>query len=63
MTFEDRKRATVYTSGEHCPMCAAAHGWVNLGRIVFASSSQQLAEWTATVDWPDSPVENFQFKR
>ncbi len=28
---EDRAAATVYTSGEHCPMCAAAHGWVELG--------------------------------
>lgn len=32
-----RAAATVYTSGEHCPMCAAAHGWVGLGRIVYAS--------------------------
>ena len=40
MTPEERSRATVYTSGEHCPMCAAAHGWVGLGRIVYASSSE-----------------------
>ena len=33
---EERGRATVYTSGEHCPMCAAAHAWVGLGRIVYA---------------------------
>ena len=26
-----RADATVYTSGEHCPMCAAAHAWVGLG--------------------------------
>lgn len=45
MTMEERSRATVYTSGEHCPMCAAAHGWVGLGRIVYASSSQQLSQW------------------
>ncbi len=45
MTPEERRRATVYTSGEHCPMCAAAHGWVGLGRIVYASSSQQLVQW------------------
>src|SRR5699024_11250519 len=32
-----RRSATVYTSGEHCPMCAAAHGWVGLGRIIYAS--------------------------
>src|SRR5699024_3160852 len=45
MSIEERKKATVYTSGEHCPMCAAAHGWVELGRIVYASSSKQLVEW------------------
>ncbi|TBL73936.1 nucleoside deaminase [Paenibacillus thalictri] len=45
MTVEERSKATVYTSGEHCPMCAAAHGWVELGRIVYASSSEQLAQW------------------
>src|SRR5690554_7188557 len=45
MSPEDRSRATVYTSGEHCPMCAAAHGWVGLGRIVYASSSAQLGRW------------------
>lgn len=45
LTPEERARATVYTSGEHCPMCAAAHGWVGLGRIVYASSSEQLVGW------------------
>ena len=40
-----REGATVFTSGEHCPMCAAAHGWVGLGRIVYVHSSEQLAEW------------------
>src|SRR5699024_12203067 len=28
MSPEARAQATVYTSGEHCPMCAAAHAWV-----------------------------------
>lgn len=42
-----RAEATVYTSGEHCPMCAAAHGWVGLGRIVYVSSSEQLKAWLA----------------
>ena len=41
----ERAAATVYTSGEHCPMCAAAHGWVGLGRIVFATSTGQLTAW------------------
>ena len=47
MSPEERARAVVYTSGEHCPMCAAAHGWVGLGRIVYASSSRQLTGWLA----------------
>lgn len=51
-----RERCTVYTSGEHCPMCAAAHGWVGLGRIVYASSSAQLAEWASELGFPTSPV-------
>lgn len=45
MTEEERMKATVYTSGEHCPMCAAAHGNAKLGRIVYASSSKQLGKW------------------
>lgn len=45
MTPAERAKATVYTSGEHCPMCAAAHGWVGLGRIVYAVSSRQFNQW------------------
>jgi tRNA(Arg) A34 adenosine deaminase TadA len=53
---EQRAVATVYTSGEHCPMCAAAHAWVGLGRIVYASSSAQLREWLNDLGAPPSPV-------
>jgi tRNA(Arg) A34 adenosine deaminase TadA len=42
LTDAERAAATVYTSGEHCPMCAAAHAWVGLGRVVYAMSSAQL---------------------
>lgn len=56
LTPADRARATVYTSGEHCPMCAAAHAWVGLGRIVYAVSSAQLGTWRSEWDAPDSPV-------
>ncbi|KAI1372392.1 cytidine deaminase-like protein [Hypoxylon crocopeplum] len=45
LTTGQRASAVVYTSGEHCPMCAAAHAWVGLGRIVYASSASQLAQW------------------
>ena len=47
MTLEARAQATVYTSGEHCAMCSAAHAWAGLGRIVYISSSKQLGEWMA----------------
>lgn len=56
MTPQDRVTATVYTSGEHCPMCAAAHGWVGLGRIVYVSSAEQLTRWLADLGVSASPV-------
>lgn len=51
---EQRRTATVYTSGEHCPMCAAAHGWVGLGPIVYAASGGQLVEWQT--EWAVAPA-------
>src|SRR5690625_1440312 len=56
MSPEERAAATVYTSGEHCPMCAAAHAWVGLGRIVYVSSSEQLSAWLAELGVPAPPV-------
>ena len=56
LTPNERAEATVNTSGEHGPMGAAAHGWVGLGRIVYASSSAQLMEWLAELGVPAPPV-------
>jgi len=56
LTPGERAAATVYTSGEHCPMCAAAHGWVGLGRIVYASSTEQLTAWRAEMGAAPGPV-------
>lgn len=56
MSPDERANATVYTSGEHCPMCAAAHGWVGLGRIVYASSSEQLSSWLSALGAQPSRV-------
>jgi tRNA(Arg) A34 adenosine deaminase TadA len=56
LTVDERAAATVYTSGEHCPMCAAAHGWVGLGRIVYATSSEQLVQWLDELGVPPAPV-------
>jgi len=56
LTPEQRAAATVYTSGEHCPMCAAAHGWAGLGDVVAAATSAQLAEWRGSWGLPVGPV-------
>jgi tRNA(Arg) A34 adenosine deaminase TadA len=56
LTPSQRAEATVYTSGEHCPMCAAAHGWAGLGRIVYATSSEQMTGWLAELGVGPSPV-------
>ena len=56
LSASERANATVYTSGEHCPMCSAAHAWMGLGRIVFAVSSAQLTAWHAQWGAPKSPV-------
>ena len=52
----ERAAATVYTSGEHCPMCSAAHGWARAGRIVYIHSAAQLTEWLADLGVPPAPV-------
>lgn len=56
MSSEQRSKATVYTSGEHCPMCSAAHGWVGLGKIVYISSSEQLSTWLRDMGLEQPPV-------
>ena len=56
LTSEERAAATVYTSGEHCAMCSAAHGWVGLGTIAYAVSSRRLDEWRREWGAGASPV-------
>jgi tRNA(Arg) A34 adenosine deaminase TadA len=53
---QERAGCTVYTSGEHCAMCSAAHAWMGLGRIVYAGSSTQLSQWRASWGLPPGPV-------
>lgn len=43
-------------------MCAAAHGWVGLGRIVYASSSEQLVQWLCKWGVPPSRVRNLSIQ-
>jgi tRNA(Arg) A34 adenosine deaminase TadA len=56
LTPEERARCTVYTSGEHCAMCSAAHGWMGLGRIVYALSGEQLLGWRREWGSPEPVV-------
>ncbi|KAF4443264.1 cytosine deaminase [Fusarium acutatum] len=58
LSDEERAKSTVYTSGEHCAMCSAAHAWCGLGRIVYASSTEQLEAWKAEfgVNAPVAPL-------
>lgn len=56
LTPEERATTTMYTSGEHCPMCAAAHAWVGLGRIVYASSAEQLGGWLKKLGFAPAPL-------
>jgi tRNA(adenine34) deaminase len=37
------KGATLYTTGEPCPMCMGAIIWCHIGRVVYAASIAQLA--------------------
>jgi tRNA(Arg) A34 adenosine deaminase TadA len=37
-------------------MCAAAHAWVGLGRIVYAASSAQMVGWLQMWGAPASPI-------
>ncbi len=55
-----RRSATVYTSGEHCAMCAAAHGLAGLGRIVYATSTVQLGEWQDELGLPPLGIAPFR---
>lgn len=45
LTAEQRAGAVVYTSTEHCPMCAAAHAWVGLDRIIYVASGAEVGRW------------------
>ena len=44
LTPAKRAGATMYTSGEHCPMCATALVWAGIGRMVFVLSQQMIGE-------------------
>lgn len=42
MTWAELGRATLYASGEPCPMCAAAVYWCNIRRLVYSVSEPAM---------------------
>lgn len=56
LSESDRRNTTMCTSGEHCPMCSSAHGWVGLGEIVYLSSAEQLGKWSKEIDAKPAPI-------
>ena len=50
LTKEQRQKCTMYTSGEHCPMCAGAHGMSGIGTVVYAASGSLYNEWLQEFD-------------
>ncbi|ADD41403.1 nucleoside deaminase [Stackebrandtia nassauensis] len=59
---DERRDSVVYTSGEHCPMCSAAHAWVGLGRIVYVASSAQLTAWRREQGFGPGPVASLSIR-
>jgi len=40
---EEMKGATIYTTGESCPMCMGAIIWCGFGRVVYGASIEELS--------------------
>jgi tRNA(Arg) A34 adenosine deaminase TadA len=56
LSKEELINTTMYTSGEHCTMCAAAHGWVGIGKLVYLSSGEQLGSWLEEFGVSPAPI-------
>ncbi|HTZ34675.1 MAG TPA: nucleoside deaminase [Stellaceae bacterium] len=48
--------ATIYTTGEPCPMCMGAILWCRIGRVVYAASIAQLAEVIGQIMVPSDEI-------
>ena len=50
------KGATLYTTGEPCPMCMGAIIWCHIGRVVYAASISQLATLMDQIMVPSAEI-------
>lgn len=50
------KGATLYTTGEPCPMCMGAIIWCHIGRVVYAASIPQLATLMDQIMVPSTEI-------
>jgi tRNA(Arg) A34 adenosine deaminase TadA len=50
------KGATLYTTGEPCPMCMGAIVWCRIGRVVYAASIDQLATLMDQIMIPSAAI-------
>ena len=48
--------ATLYTSGEPCPMCMGAILWCRIGRVVYAASIEQLSTKLGQIMVPSAEI-------
>lgn len=57
LSLEKRLQTIMYTTGEHCPMCAGAHGWSQIGGLYYLSSAAQLQDWLKEFGVEAAPIE------
>jgi len=48
--------ATIYTSGEPCPMCMGAILWCRMGRVVYAASIDELSSRLGQIMVPAAEI-------
>ena len=53
---EEMKGATIYTSGESCPMCMGAILWCGFGRVVYAASIEELSKHIGQIMMDDKTI-------